>query len=116
MQIFQNKKYRKISTNAPPKGALVAGGPDFLALAVTKGCGGWSLTFSVGLLGISCVSQTTMLAYSKIRGNRRAAGGEKTGNDVERDVAVIVNIELEESFFFDVLDRQELSLRRLLFA
>jgi hypothetical protein len=53
-------------TSAPPKGALVAQGPDFLLLATTKRCGRWSFAFGIGFLGISCAYQATILAYSKI--------------------------------------------------
>jgi hypothetical protein len=54
------------TSSAPPKGALVAQGLDFLPLATTKRCGQWSFAFGIGFLGIPCANQVTILAYSKI--------------------------------------------------
>jgi hypothetical protein len=69
MQIFQ-KMLLKMLTSAPPKGALVTRGPDFLPLATTKRCGRWSFAFGIiGFLGIPCANQAAIVAYSKIGTN-----------------------------------------------
>jgi hypothetical protein len=66
MQTFQ-KMLLKMPTGAPPKGALVTRGPDFLPLATTKRCGRWNFAFGIiGFLGIPWENQAAIVAYSKI--------------------------------------------------